>query len=195
MDSKRSKKNPIEILTMSVKFESFLVNVFRQTLKTTFAGSDDSFRKFIFLLESFLQIIFETTTENCRVFWETVRHARQNCTLHLQKITLKRVFRFWCFVLFIIRRFWTKKFQPFREKFQQGRENCMLRLQKNILRKFFLKRKVCFIIFGPWKENFVPLGEHFSTTLRKLQITCPDETIKFLQITFIITLRDGLREF
>ena len=167
MESKRLKKSQFNFWRWVLNLKAFLWTIFGKYSKLLFAGSDDSFRNYIFLLESFLRIIFETATENCWTFWETFRHARQNCTLHLQ-IILKRVLRFWCFVLFNIRRFWRKKFQPFCGKFQQGRENCMLRLQKNILRKFFLQRNVCFITFGPWREIFVPLGENFSTTLRKL---------------------------
>ena len=135
------KKTRLSFWLRVLNFKAFMWAFSGKYLKLLFAGSDDFFRNYTFFLEKFLQITFGTRTENCRAFRETLRHARQSCTLHLQKIILKRVFRFWCFVLLNIRRFWTKKFQPFREKFQQGRENCMLRLQKNILRKFFWREK------------------------------------------------------
>ena len=65
-------------------------------------------------------------------------------------------------------------------KFRQGRKCCMLRSKRSILRKFFFRGKVCFITFGPWRENSVPPVEHLSTTLRKLYITCPEKKYNFL---------------
>ena len=128
--------------------------------------------------KTFLHSIFGNWTENSRPFRETFRHGRQNCTLHFQKISLKRLWKFQSLILFRFCKFWPKMFQSWRI-FSTGawklRCGCS---EKHFGKIFFLKRKVCFIFFGLWGETFGPPGEHPSTALLKRYFTCPEKQTK-----------------
>ena len=79
----------LEYLLMLSKsfYGSWVKNAFYVSGKTIW-GKTSTWTKNLFRSN------FETWTDKCRPFLVTLWQARQNCTLHLQRITLKRVYRF-----------------------------------------------------------------------------------------------------
>ena len=147
MDSKIFQKkldSVFYVFTITVQFWTLSGRVCGQVLNALVCESGRSYWENTFSLEKSIfgsKAFSEPERTKCLPFRNTLRPVCQNCTLHLQRIILKRAYRFKSFLLFIICGFWTKKFQPVRNNFRQWRKDCLLCVHRNILRQFVFWKK------------------------------------------------------
>ena len=127
--------------------------IFRQLLEATFYVSGQSFWGIAISLKNYFSESIWNLNGEMLAFGDILQHGRHDCTLHLQRVILKSVYRFLSLTLFLICTFWAIKFQKLRGIFRQGPKNCSLHVRTKLLRNYvFLQKKSSSIFFRHnWK--------------------------------------------